>query len=196
VLNIMQIVHTDDRGEYRLFSLVPGKYYVAVRPEDPNRRSAVLNVVPPGRRGPYEQATAPVVIKRILPTGETLEETFRFVYYGGSTDFARAVPLNVTPGTNLGAIDIPLSAGKTKALHIRGRVIDGTTGNPAAGAAVRLIPRTFSAFMVIPNTTTDANGRFDLTGVTPGSSDLLSGCAASGCARHPAFRRRPLLRHS
>jgi protocatechuate 3,4-dioxygenase beta subunit len=172
VQNIMQIVHTDDRGEYRLFSLVPGKYYVAVRPEDPNRRSAVLNVVPPGRRGPYEQATTPVVTKRILPTGETLEETYRFVYYGGSTDFARAVPLNVTPGSNLGAIDIPISAGKMKSLHIRGRVIDGVTGNPAAGANVRLIPRTFSSFMIIPQITTDANGRFDLNGVVPGSYQL------------------------
>src|SRR5688572_6264866 len=186
VLNVMQIVHTDDRGEYRLFSLVPGKYYVAVRPEDPNRRSAVLNVVPPGRRGPYEQATAPVVTKRILPTGETIEETFRFVYYGGSTEITRAVPLNVTPGATLGAIDLPISAGKARALHIRGKVIDGTTGNPAAGAAVRLIPRTFNAFMIIPNTTTDAGGRFDLTGVTPGSYQLYFLGAQVPAQRTPA----------
>jgi len=174
VMNVMQIVHTDDRGEYRLFSLVPGVYRVAVRPEDPNRRSAVLNVVPPGRRGPYEQATSPVITKRILATGEMLEETYRFVYYGGTTDVSRAVPLNVTPGITLGAIDIPIAAGKTKSMHIRGKVIDGTTGNPAAGAAVRLIPRTFSAFMIVPTTTTDAAGRFDLNGVTPGSYQLYS----------------------
>src|SRR5688572_19661519 len=52
-LNIMEIVHTDDRGEYRLFSLVPGRYYVTARPEDPTRRTVPLNVVPPGRRGLY-----------------------------------------------------------------------------------------------------------------------------------------------
>ena len=173
-LSVMEIVHTDDRGEYRLFSLVPGKYYVAVRPEDPTRRSAVLNVVPPGRRGLYEQATSPVVTKRILPTGETLEETHGFVYYGGTTDQKRAVPLNVTPGANLGAVDIPISVGKTVALHIRGRVIDGVTGNPAAGAAVRLVPRTYSSFMIVPITTTDATGRFDLPGVLPGAYHLYS----------------------
>lgn len=54
ILNILELVHTDDRGEYRLFSLVPGKYYVAVRPEDPTRRSATLSMAPPGRRGPSD----------------------------------------------------------------------------------------------------------------------------------------------
>jgi protocatechuate 3,4-dioxygenase beta subunit len=174
ILNILELVHTDDRGEYRLFSLVPGKYYVAVRPEDPTRRSATMSMAPPGRRGPSEQATSPVVTKRILPTGETLEETYSFVYYGGTAELKRATPLNVTPGATLGAIDIPLAAGKTTALHIRGKIIDGTTGNPAAGAAVRLVPRTFSPYVIVPNTVTDAAGLFDLTGVIPGSYNLSS----------------------
>jgi hypothetical protein len=171
-LNIAEIVHTDDRGEYRLFSLVPGKYYVAVRPEDPTRRTAPLNVVPPGRRGPYEQAVTPVVTKRILPSGETVEETYQFVYYGGSTEVRRATPLNLTPGANIGAVDIPLAAGKTRALHVRGKVVDGAAGGPARGANVRLIPRTFSAHLIVPQTQTDANGEFDLTGVIPGSYEI------------------------
>jgi protocatechuate 3,4-dioxygenase beta subunit len=172
ILNILEIVHSDDRGEYRLFSLVPGTYYVAARPEDPTRRSATLSMAPPGRRGPSEQATSPVVTKRILPTGETIEETYNFVYYGGTPDLKRATPLNVTPGATLGAIDIPLAAGKTPALHIRGKVLDGTTGKVAAGAAVRLVPRTFSSYLIVPNTVTDAGGLFDVSGVTPGSYNL------------------------
>jgi hypothetical protein len=172
VLNVAQIVHTNDQGEYRLFSLVPGKYYVAARPEDPTRRTAVLNVVPPGRRGPFEQAVTPVVTKKILPTGETVEETFRFVYYGGSTEVRRATSLTLTPGANLGAIDIPLAAGKTRALHIRGKVVDGSAGGPAKGANVRLIPKTFSAHMIVPQIPADANGEFDLVGVVPGSYEL------------------------
>ena len=174
ILNILELVHTDDRGEYRLFSLVPGKYYVAVRPEDPTRRSATLSLAPPGRRGPSEQATSPVITTRILPTGETVEETYNFVYYGGTTEAKRATVLNVTPGATLGAIDIPLAAGKTTALHIRGKIIDGVTGNPAQGAAVRLVPRTFNSFIIVPNTVTDALGRFDLAGVIPGSYNLYS----------------------
>jgi hypothetical protein len=172
ILNIAEIVHTDDRGEYRLFSLVPGKYFVAVRPEDSTRRTVPLSVVPPGRRGPTEQAVTPVVTKRILASGETVEETHQFVYYGGSTELRRATPLNLAPGANIGAVDIPISAGKTKALHIRGKVVDGAIGGPAKGANVRLIPRTFSAHMIVPQTVTDANGEFDLTGVIPGSYEL------------------------
>jgi len=171
-LNIAQIVHSDDRGEYRLFSLVPGKYFVAVRPEDPTRRTAPLNVVPPGRRGPYEQAVTPVVTKRILANGETVEETYQFVYYGGATDARRATPLNLAPGAMIGAVDIPLAGGKTRALHIRGKVVDGVAGGPAKGANIRLIPRTFSAHMIVPQTQSDGNGEFDLTGVLPGNYEL------------------------
>jgi len=80
ILNIMATVPSDERGEYRLFSLVPGKYYVAVRPEDPSRRTAPLYIVVPGSQGLAEQATPPVITKRILPTGQTLEETYQFVY--------------------------------------------------------------------------------------------------------------------
>ncbi len=171
-LNIAEIVHSDDHGEYRLFSLVPGKYYVAVRPEDSTRRTAPLNVVPPGRRGPYEQAVTPVVTKRILASGETVEETYQFVYYGGSTDARRATPLNLAPGAVIGAVDIPIAAGKTRSLRIRGKVVDGVAGGPAKGANVRLLPRTFSPHMILPQTQTDGNGEFDLNGVIPGSYEL------------------------
>jgi hypothetical protein len=172
VLTISAIVHTDDHGEYRLFSLVPGKYYVAVRPEDPTRRTAVLIISPPGRRGVTEQAVTPVVTKRILANGETVEETYRYVYYGGSTDLRRATPVNLTPGGLVGAVDIPLAAGKTRSLHIRGRVVDGAVGGPAKGANVRLIPRVYSANKILPQTATDNNGEFDLNGVVAGSYDL------------------------
>lgn len=172
VMNLVEIVNTDDNGEYRLFSLVPGRYYVAIRPEDPGRRTSTWSVYPPGRRGPSEHAVSPVVTTRILPTGDKLEETHRFVYFGGTTDPARAVPLNLPPGGNLGAVDIPYSAGKMKSLHVRGKVIDGTTGSPSAGAAVRLIPRAFSSHMIVPNTVTNAAGEFDLTGVVAGSYRL------------------------
>jgi protocatechuate 3,4-dioxygenase beta subunit len=173
-LNIMQFVHTDDRGEYRLFSLVPGRYYVAVRPEDLTRRSVPLPIVPPGRRAIYEQAVSPVVTKRILPTGDLIEESYGFVYFGGVTDARMATPISLPPGGNFGAVDIPLDAGRVRASHIRGKVINGVTGAPAAGAAVRLVPRTFSAHTIMPVAVTDAQGAFDLSGVVPGAYNLYS----------------------
>jgi protocatechuate 3,4-dioxygenase beta subunit len=172
VMNLAQVVNTDDNGQYRLFALVPGRYYVAIRPEEPTRRTATWTVFPPGRRGPSEQAVSPVVTKRILPTGEILEETYRFVYFGGTTDAARAVPIDLPPGGNLGAVDVPYSVGTMKSLHIRGKIIDGTTGSPAAGAAVRLVPRAFSSHMIVPTTTANAMGEFDLNGAVAGSYHL------------------------
>jgi hypothetical protein len=34
-LNLVQYVHSDDRGQFRFFSLVPGRYFVAAKLEDP-----------------------------------------------------------------------------------------------------------------------------------------------------------------
>ncbi len=47
LLNFIQAVQTNDLGEYRLFWLPPGRYYVAARPEDsqnatPKRRCGEL----------------------------------------------------------------------------------------------------------------------------------------------------------
>src|SRR5262249_32740931 len=49
VVTMLELVHSDDHGEYRLFSLTPGRYYVAARLEDLTRRTVPLGYYPPGR---------------------------------------------------------------------------------------------------------------------------------------------------
>src|SRR5213076_2520620 len=79
-LTIVQAVESDDRGEYRLFWLAPGRYYVGARPDIPqlpadpmspvsNTISAV-RITAPARFGTNEQATNPIVRKRKLMSGE------------------------------------------------------------------------------------------------------------------------------
>jgi len=67
-LAIMEAGHTDERGEYRLFWLSPGRYYVAARVEDFQRRNVPMYVIPPGRGGMNERASAPVVWKWVTLT--------------------------------------------------------------------------------------------------------------------------------
>jgi hypothetical protein len=77
IVTMLELVHSDDHGEYRLFSLTPGRYYVAARLEDLTRRSAPLGFYPPGRMLASDRVESPVVTKRTLPTGEVVEETYQ-----------------------------------------------------------------------------------------------------------------------
>src|SRR5205809_6605362 len=92
-LTIVQTVATNDRGEYRLFWLAPGRYYVSAKPDIPQlpvdmrspggATTSAARVTEAARFGTYEQASAPVVRKRILKSGEVVEETYISTYYPG-----------------------------------------------------------------------------------------------------------------
>jgi hypothetical protein len=174
ILNVEQVMSTDERGEYRLHWLVPGPHYVAALLEDPRRRTVFIDPIPPGRRGPTERAENPYVARRTLATGEVLEETYQLVYFGGSTDPSLAKLIDVPAGMTFPSADISLATGKMRAWHIRGMVIDGTTGMPAGGATVRAIPREWSPYTLVLNATADAEGNFDLTGATSGGYTVFA----------------------
>ena len=50
IVTMLELVHSDDRGEYRLFSLTPGRYFIGARLEDLTRRTVPLGFYPPGKR--------------------------------------------------------------------------------------------------------------------------------------------------
>jgi hypothetical protein len=113
---IVQMVPSDDRGEYRLYWLPTGSYYVGAKPEiaqitvnigRANAYSApAVHIAPPMRFGTFEQATSPSVRTRRLRTGEIIEEMYLPAYYPGTTDpqgraarsAAHPVPRPVGPG--------------------------------------------------------------------------------------------------
>lgn len=178
ILNMEQSVYTNERGEYRLYWLAPGQYYVAAVVEDPWRRSVRSDPIPPGRRGPTERATSPWVISRILPSGDVVEETYAVVYNGGVLDPSSARVLEIEPGSILNA-DVPMGGGRMPVSHIRGTVLDGSTGERASGASIRAVPRQWSPNLLVLNGTTGTDGSFDLTGAVPGPYDVFATAGAN-----------------
>jgi len=172
-LYILQVAQTNDRGEYRFFWLPPASYYVAVIPENTRGRSVVSVQPPPGTGGHREDVIAPVIMPRITPNGEMIEETFVTVYYPSETDSERAQPIQVQPGSTMSGVDIVLSAGRARSYHIRGTARNQVTGEAAAGAQLRLAPKKWSATVVMPTATVDQKGNFDIGGVVPGNYVLL-----------------------
>jgi len=180
---IVQMVSTDDRGEYRLFWLAPGKYYVAARPDiaqfvmnlgQANSYNApAVHITPPMRFGTYEQATAPSVKTRRLKNGEIVDEIYLPVYYPGTPDPQSAASIAVPAGATVGGVDVTPEIGLVRSHHIRGQIIDATTGQPAARASISAVPRSDDPYFTIPAARSDAQGVFDLAGVTAGSYQVF-----------------------
>jgi hypothetical protein len=111
-LTVIAAVHSDDKGNYRLFWLPPGRYYVAARLEDLSRRTVGLITTPPGRLWSNDDVSTPILSRRMTTTGELEDTTTGFVYFGGVLEPDRAKALDVLPGETFAGADIPLGIGK------------------------------------------------------------------------------------
>src|SRR5688572_2299772 len=78
LLDFVQVVHTNDRGEYRLFWLPPGRYYVAARPEAlPVIAGATTFVNTPDRIALYHEEVSTIPpIGRTIQDNEVVAETY------------------------------------------------------------------------------------------------------------------------
>src|SRR5437867_336589 len=175
-LTIAQAVESNDRGEYRLHSLVPGQYYVAAKPDQPFVDSGIP-MFRVARAGDHEEGRGPFVQSRTSDDGAAVEEVYRAVYYPGSTDTQSAVLVAVGSGANVSGVDIPVGGGLVRTRRIQGFATNATNGQPLTGASVLAIPRTLDPNVVIPNGRVAADGSFDLSGVTPGSYIVFASIA-------------------
>jgi hypothetical protein len=180
-LTIVQSSESNDRGEYRLFWLAPGSYYVGAMGDIPenSQNLPVVRITPPTRFGNYQQGTSPVVHKRKLKSGEVVEEMYLPVYYPNTTNMNAAASVAVPAGTTVGGVDVATGAGLVRPGHIRGRVFDQATGQPAAGIYLQAMPRIAGPFFAIPHAESNADGVFDIPGVAPGSYQILASARSS-----------------
>lgn len=174
LMNIVEAVRTNDQGEYRLFWLMPGRYYVGVIPQDLRSRAFSVYVTTPGRYGSREDASSPVIVRSTQQNGETIEETWMPVYYGGGLDEQRALPVDVRAAAHTGAVDVSVANARLRSSRIRGTVVNSATGQPAPAAVVKLVPQRPAAHLIVPNGTADKAGVFDFGGVTPGKYWLVA----------------------
>jgi hypothetical protein len=179
ILNQVQAVQSDDRGDYRLFWLPPGRYYVGAFPEGPRRSFYSAAFGPPGSVDSVNQAFPASPIHYALDqNGAVAEEVYELVYAPGDTNLNSARMVDLRSNSSATAIDISLASGRRRAVKIRGVVIDGATGQPAAKVSVRATPRKESPVLFVPDVQTDANGAFEINGVIPGSYYVTASAGA------------------
>jgi len=150
-LKTEQTAVTNDLGEYRLFWLAPGAYFVSALPYgtaehvgvlttgvDPRRES--LGSVGTGSRGVpgVEGMRVSMMTSLILnKTAGALDPNKAYVatYFPGTTDQDRASVIDVRPGATAGSVDLTVSP--IDRHHIRGIIINGITRQPAPQAQLR-----------------------------------------------------------
>jgi len=182
-LYTLNVVQSDDLGEFRFFWLPPGQYYVAAIPEDTDRQRVMFNVSPPGSGGHRTDVLPPVYKRRVTAQGEIIDEAYLAVYYPGSTDSQRAAPVDVQPGVTTSGVIFSFAGAKVRAWHVRGTAASavipqaprgGPANNTPPPVQIRLTPRDWTPIAVMPSATSDANGAFDIAGVVSGSYVLYA----------------------
>jgi protocatechuate 3,4-dioxygenase beta subunit len=150
---------TNDLGQYRIYGLPPGEYYV----------SATL-------RGTQEMMVAEMAVIATSiggPQPEAPRSGYSPTYYPGTPNGTEAQKLTVNIGQEAQNIDFGLVG--VRLVKVSGQVI-GSDGRPMEGVSVSTAPRNAAeaGFLTLPGGSgrTDKNGNFTLNGVAPGDYTL------------------------
>ncbi len=151
--------NTNDKGEYRIFGVAPGKYYAVA-----NYRSNWGFAMPEMRNDKGEQMS-------YVP-----------VFYPNALSYAEGAQIDVASGTEIAGIDFRLV--KARSLKISGKVLNaGGTRN----IGIQLMPRDSEGgpqWQRMSNTMLDAKGNFTFRDVRPGDySPLGDRCGAKSRSR-------------
>ena len=145
-------VETNDLGEYRLYGLSPGRYFVS-------------SIYPTWSRAGSDDD---------LSSADAQSEGYAKVYYSGTPDASKAVTITIKPGEEISSIDIVMR--KVAVHQIRGHVYNQVTHKPGQGVNLFLLPKTNSSEWDFPNSVDvrKPDGSFVIPEVLPGSYMLIS----------------------
>jgi Carboxypeptidase regulatory-like domain len=148
------LVPTNDLGEYRLFGLKPGRYFVSAK------YKPGLHIV---GRGEVREDDSDDSRPEFMP-----------IYYPNSPDPAKASTITLNPGEELNAVEILLRPVTT--YRVRGRVYNMVAGRRSnAGVIVQLEQRNSNVAWGSPDrqlNVESSHGSFEIAGVLPGSYTL------------------------
>jgi hypothetical protein len=138
---------TDDRGEYRISGLTPGKYI------------AMANT---GRSAAQGAARTP---------GSPGDLNYTSSYYPGVQEISQATPIQLASGQEMSGVDFQLRRATT--WRVRGRVLD-ESGKPAMYVAVMAVPADGGYLGVRSmGAVRNPEGTFEIAGLPPGSYTLI-----------------------
>lgn len=161
---------TNDLGEYRVFGLAPGKYYVSATP---------------GNGMMFISTGGANLVTISGPESDRGDVAYAPVFFPNTFDPAHATPIDVKGGDEIGGINFRLIP--AKGVRVYGRVVM-PQGKPM-GIGLNLVSR--DGFSAGPGkfASVDQDGMFEMRGVPPGSY-MLVGMAGDADGQYTA--REPL----
>jgi hypothetical protein len=119
-------------------------------------------------------APGPYIIRAAGSLSTTPESvTFLPVYYPGTTDAGAASPIELPSGIEFNGVDLTIR--ESPALHVRGRIVSGLTGEPPTGASVTLLPRRGTvATGSLQRAPVSPTGSFEFRNMAPGSYEIVA----------------------
>src|ERR1051326_6361320 len=128
VLSNVITAPTNDRGEYRLYWITPGTYYLSVSPAGTYLQTFVQNqssITTSVSRGQSNAAAANATATALAPllglnANEVMPQDLAVTYYPGTADRLKAMPISVQAGSEFRVPDIGLIQQQT--FRVRGRV--------------------------------------------------------------------------
>jgi hypothetical protein len=163
-LRIAGKVMTDDRGEYRIADLHPGRYYMVVQYK--SKALATLAAIVDNVNALQKMTdNRGKPVKAEMPGVPDPAYTYPSLFYPDTSDFQQAQSLKLNPGDEMAANFLLISA---PVVSIRGKVINGMTGQPPKGASVAAFWTTYMEGDGIPALVSSQDGSFEIRGVAPG----------------------------
>ncbi len=159
---------TDDRGEYRLYGIQPGDYYLLAEINPKLRAKNIEVIATNGLVGVLERSNVSD------PTAGAVPEqpiTYAPSFFPGTSDFLQATALPVAAGADVHANFVCYSA---RSVSINGIVVNGVTGEPARNASVAAYWTDVLGEAAAKPAETKNDGTFVIDDLAPGLYTLRS----------------------
>lgn len=167
-------VRTDDRGEFRVYGLLPDRYLLAAVPEFGRGEIAIrqegdIDTLFQTLRGPVTGLPAGAIAgaHTAPPTARTTG--FAPVYFPGTPMVHDATRIAIAPGDILEGLDFIVT--QVPVATLRGTIVD-TTGAPLQAVSIAVQPTgpalPISSALAARASRPNARGEFTVTGLTPG----------------------------
>jgi hypothetical protein len=169
----IQTTITNDLGEYRIFWLTPGQYYVQASARGTPTFGSAMLVNPGGANtsGTSSQSRTRTMARVTRWVGLEPGESFVPIYYPATPDLQKASLVDLRAGTELN-IDFTIIPVRTRT--VRGVMLDAATGQPVQGA-IRASLYPVERYLQSGGNTLQFisdKGVFEFTEIRPGSYEL------------------------
>lgn len=164
---------TDDRGQYRISSLAPGRYFLVATSQT---QAAVLQPASTDTKTKKEK--------------DAVEEGYALTYYPNSPDLTGAAPVDLRIGME--EIKLDMMMPKARVFRISGKVVNAVTKSPMKGVVLQLIAgqgenlQTVSAALRVIQA---ESGEFEIGNIPAGSYTLF---AVSQALEDPMAMQLPI----